>query len=106
LHDGDTEKGEKSVRWEFTAPSGGSHELRFAYSAHSNRAKNVPVVVTVNGKVSEYVIDQSKPAPIDGLFYSLGKHTLKFGDKIEVTASNKGTQGYVVVDALQLLPTE
>ena len=103
LHDGDAEKGEKSLRWEFTAPATGLHELRLAYSAHSNRAAKVPVELSVNGVPTLMDINQQKPATIDGLFYALGKYDLKQGDQIVVTVSNKGTDGYVVADALQLV---
>lgn len=106
LHDGDSEKGEKSVRWELTAPATGLHELRLGYSAHSNRATNVPVVLSVNGVISELKINQKKPPAVDGLFDSLGKYELRKGDQIVVTVSNKASDGYVVVDALQLFPHE
>ena len=106
LHDGDTEKGEKSLRWEFTAPATGLHELRLGYSSHSNRAANVPVVLSVNGTVNELTINQKEPATIDGLFYALGKFDVKKGDQIVVTISNRGTDGYVVADAVQLLAVE
>ncbi len=103
IHDGDGEKGEKSLRWEFTAPATGLHELRLAYSAHSNRATKVPMEISVNGALTLMDINQQKPATIDGLFYALGKYDLKQGDQIVVTVSNKGTDGYVVADALQLV---
>ena len=104
LHDGDTEKGEKSLRWEFTAPANGLHEIRLAYSSHSNRATNVPITISIAGTVSEVTVNQRKAPAIDGLFVSLGAHNLTQGDKIVVSVSNTATDGYVVVDGLQLLP--
>ena len=106
LHDGDMEKGQKSLRWELTAVATGEHELRLAYSSHSNRASNVPVTVSVNGSVSDLIINQKKQPSLDGLFCSLGTYNLRTDDRIVVTVSNKGTDGYVVVDALQLLPSK
>ena len=106
LHDGDMEKGQKSLRWELIAVATGEHELRLAYSSHSNRASNVPVAVSVNGSVSDLIINQKKQPSHGGLFCSLGTYNLRTDDKIVVTVSNKDTDGYVVVDALQLLPSK
>jgi hypothetical protein len=106
LHDGDGEKGEKSLRWELIAPAAGEHELRLAYSSHSNRASNVPVTISVNGTISDLVINQKKQPSHEGLFYSLGTYNLRKDDRIIVTVSNRDTDGYVVVDALQLLPSK
>lgn len=106
LHDGDGEKGEKSLRWELIAPAAGEHELRLAYSSHSNRASNVQVTISVNGTISEFVINQKKQPSHEGLFSSLGTYNLRTDDRITVTVSNQDTDGYVVVDALQLLPSK
>ena len=100
------EKGQKSLRWELTAVATGDHELRLAYSSHSNRASNVPVTVSVNGSVFDLIINQKKQPSHEGLFYSLGTYNLRKDDRIIVTVSNKDTDGYVVVDALQLLPSK
>ncbi|MFO1000080.1 MAG: FAD-dependent oxidoreductase [Planctomycetaceae bacterium] len=106
LHDGDAEKGEKTLNWEFTAPAAGRQEIRLAYSSHSNRATNVAVTINVAGSVSEVTLNQRKAPMIDGLFVSLGTHDLQKGDRIVVTISNKATDGYVVADGLQLLPSK
>ena len=106
LHDSDAEKGQKSLRWELIAPATGEHELRLAFSSHSNRASNVPVTINMNGSISDLIINQKKQPSHDGLFYSLGTYNLRTDDKIIVTVSNKDTDGYVVVDALQLLPSK
>lgn len=103
LHDGNTEKGEKSLRWELDSPATGPHELRLAYSSHPNRASNVMVTVSVNGVVSSFKLNQRQQPSIDQLFHSLGTYTFQTGDRIVVTVANKDTDGYVVADALQLL---
>ncbi|MFO7774420.1 MAG: hypothetical protein R6W89_01355, partial [Candidatus Hydrogenedentota bacterium] len=38
LHDGDTDKGESSLRFTVMAPDDGTHELFFLYPPHENRA--------------------------------------------------------------------
>lgn len=106
LHDGDMEKGEKSVTWTLTAPKSGNFDLRLSYTANPNRATNVPVSVSVNGDVTESVVNQQKPADLDGAFHSLLKLTLKQGDEISVVVSNRNTDGHVIADAVQLLPLD
>jgi hypothetical protein len=61
------------------------------------------VTISVNGTISEFVINQKKQPSHEGLFSSLGTYNLRTDDRITVTVSNKDTDGYVVVDALQLL---
>jgi hypothetical protein len=103
LHDGNADKGEKSLGFKFTARRTGRYDLRLAYTAHPNRATNVPVTVSVGGQESRVTVNQRQPPPIDGLFVSLGRHDLEAGDTVSVTVSNRDTDGYVVVDALQLI---
>ncbi|MBI1176472.1 FAD-dependent oxidoreductase [bacterium] len=99
-------KGEQSIRYEFTAPATGRFELRLAYSAYPNRATNVPVTVRVRGQTLHRQINEQRSPPIDGLFESLGMENLSAGEAIAVEISNAGTTGYVVVDAVQLLPVK
>jgi hypothetical protein len=51
-------------------------------------------------------VNQRKTPSIDGLFVPLGTHDVQQGDKVVVSVSNKATDGYVVVDGLQLLPSK
>ena len=78
-------------------------EVRLAYTPNKNRATNVPVTIKHSDGLANVNVDQTKIPPIDGLFISLGKFRFeRFG---EVTVSNKGTDGYVVIDGVQWLPT-
>ena len=78
-------------------------EVRLAYTPNKNRATNVPVTIKHSDGLADVNVDQTKIPPIDGLFISLGKFRFeRFG---EVTVSNKGTDGYVVIDGVQWLPT-
>lgn len=106
IHDGDLEKGLKSVKWILQAPASGQFELRFSYSQNPNRATNVPVTITSGGTTMTVIVDQQQAPKIDNLFYSLGAMKLNLNDTIEVTVSNKGTNGHVIADAVQLVPTK
>ncbi|MBI5396602.1 MAG: hypothetical protein HZA91_15015 [Verrucomicrobia bacterium] len=41
---------------------------------------------------------------IGGLFHSLGRFDLDAGEATSIVISNAGTDGFVVVDALQIVP--
>jgi len=105
LHDGDTAKGMSSVRFTVTLPAAGDYEVRFAYTSHVNRASNVPVSIAAGGKQRSVVVDQRRRPPISGTWASLGTWSFPAG-VVEVTVSNEETDGYVVADAVQLLPTK
>lgn len=102
-HDGNSDKGKKSLRFKFTPKHSGRYELRLAYTPHANRATNVPVTVRIGGHEHSVKINQRKSPPIDGLFVSLGRQQLPADETVVVTISNGETDGYVVVDAVQLL---
>lgn len=97
-------KGDQSIRYEFTAPATGRFDLRLAYSAYSNRATNVPVTIHFPGGNTLVRVNEQKPPTIDGLFVSLGEVQMTKGNAVSVEISNERTTGYVVVDAVQMLP--
>jgi len=106
LHDGNEAKGDKSLRFPLRVPAAGRYEIRFAFLAYTNRATNTPIaVITPQGEKIIRINQRQKP-PIDGLWLSLGTFELKPGDEAAVVIRNAGTDGYVVVDAVQLLPAK
>jgi hypothetical protein len=97
-------KGEKTVTFMPAFPESGRYEVRLAYSHGSNRAKNVRVnILHADGEDSIFV-DQSEPPTVEGHFVSLGKFRFERDGAGYVLITNEGTTGFVVVDALQLLP--
>jgi len=104
IHDGDLEKGEKSITWTIKAPTAGQFALRMSYSANPNRATNVPITVTHIGHSSTQTVNQKLPPKIDGLFHPLGYYELKRNDQLTITISNASTNGHVIADTVQLLP--
>ena len=102
LHDGNTEKGAKTVRFGPKLAPPGRYEVRMAYVAYKNRATNTPVTIrAADGEKTMQINQQTRP-PIDGLFRSLG--TFEMDGKSTILVGNAGTDGYVVVDAIQLIP--
>ncbi|MFH1268422.1 MAG: FAD-dependent oxidoreductase [Planctomycetota bacterium] len=104
LHDGDTQKGAKSIRFTPNLPRAGKYEVRIAYAAFDNRATNTPVTIHASGGPETVRINQRVEPPIDGMFLSLGTFHFDAGGTARVEITNAGTDGYVVVDAMQWLP--
>jgi hypothetical protein len=103
LHDMNADKGKKSARFEIKAPREGQYEVRLAYSPNPNRATNVPVTVE-SAEGSKTVKVNQKVAPtLDKAFVSLGTYRFTIDKPAVVIVSNEGTNGYVIIDAVQLL---
>lgn len=106
VHDSNKSKGELSVTYSPALPKSGLYEVRFAYSYHAGRAKDVPVIVQHAEGESTLHIDEEKEPPIDGVFLSLGRFHFHQGNDGSVTVSNAGTKGVVTADAVQFLPVD
>jgi len=104
-HDGDMHKSSKAV---FTVPikASGRYEVRISYPTQANRAANVPVTVTAADGDHHYTVNQRKPAEVDGLFHKLDVLSFETGIPARVTIATAGTDGHVIVDAVQLLPVK
>ena len=103
LHDQNTGKGKKQVEFSPQLKMGGYYEVRLAYSASGNRASNVPVVIGHQDGQAKVIVNQSQPPPINGLFISLGTFRFEADNQSSVVISNDGTDGHVIVDAVQFL---
>ncbi len=103
LHDDQRGDGQSSATFRFKAPKPGKYDLRMAYSAHETRATNVPVSVQNSGSTMTLTVDQTKPLPAGEVFGSIG--TIELNGNTTITISNKATNGFVILDALQLLLT-
>jgi hypothetical protein len=101
LHDQNDGKGEKSARFEATLPRAGRYEVRLAYTPNPNRATNVPVTVESADGTKQVRVNQRATPPIDKFFVSLGTYAFTPDKPAAVTVSNAGTNGHVIVDAVQ-----
>ena len=104
LHDGNAQKGELSATFTFAIPEPGTYDVRIAYTANPNRATNVPVLIRHAGGQAKATLDEKRPLAIDKLFHSVG--TYRFEKEAAVVITNAGTNGYVVIDAVQLVPAK
>lgn len=106
LHDGNKDKGQKTLTFSPAVPKPGLYEVRLAYSHAESRATNVPVeILHLDGEFSGEINERLAP-PIDHRFVSLGKFRFDNSGQWYVMISNEGTDGHVTVDALQLLPID
>ena len=101
-HDDNQAKGQQSAVFTATLPADGKYTVRLAYTALPNRASNVPVTVgTASGPV-KVVVNQRIAPSVKGLLHPLGTWNLKAGANT-VEISNAGTDGHVIIDAVQWL---
>jgi len=103
LHD---QNGGKGARWAwFDAElTPGRYEVRLACAARPDRAKGLKVVVTHAGGETNRTLDLRKASSTDSLFHSLGEFDFK--DKGSVYVNNRGSHGFVILDAVQYLPVK
>ena len=100
-HDGDAAKGTKTARFVATLPNAGHYEVRLAYTTNANRATNVPVTIEHMAGTANLVVNQQTPPTVAGVFAVLGDYD--FGTSAAVAVSTTGTNGYVIIDAVQFV---
>ena len=106
LSDVNEEKGQKTITFTPPIPRTARYEVRFAYTAGSNRATNVPVTILHADGEHSVVVNERVPPPLEGRFMSLGVYRFEQDGQGYVLVSNQGTDGFVVVDALQFIPVD
>ena len=100
-HDGGAGDGKATARFEAKLPKAGKYEVRLAYSAYANRATNVPVIIEFAGGVKAVSVNQQAAPKMNELFFSLGEFEFTADKPAAVVVSNKGTDGHVIIDAVQ-----
>jgi hypothetical protein len=98
IHDNNVSKGRMSGTFQPQVTSAGEYEVFLVFTPHANRARNVPVATTAAGATKTALVNQQQ-----GGRTSLGKFKLGAGKPITVKVSNNNTDGFVVVDGLQLV---
>ncbi|MFP6768379.1 MAG: DUF1553 domain-containing protein [Planctomycetaceae bacterium] len=103
-HDQGATKGANTATFRPRAPLDGEYEVRFSYTAGSNRSPAVPVRVIVGNMEKTTTINQKREPSIDGRFVTLGRFHIKPDSRPSVFVSNRNTTGVVIIDAVQFLP--
>jgi hypothetical protein len=105
-HDGDTAKGTATARFIPELPKAGQYQVLVAYPPNANRAEKVPVKVQHADGATEVSLNQRKKPSVNGLFEPVGMFRFEAGKGGYVEIANAGTNGYVVIDAVQFVPAE
>ena len=103
LHDADEQKGQKSVRYRLVVPESANYDVWLSYTAHPNRATNVPVTVRWknDAQSKKITVNQRETPPREGTLIRLcDVPGLQKGDEITVTIETTGTNGFVIADAV------
>ena len=103
LHDDKRGDGESVAVFRVKVPKSGRYDLRMAYSAHETRATKVPLTIQNGEKAVELLVDQTQPLPAGEAFRSISKVELQKDLETTITLRNRETDGFVILDALQLV---
>jgi hypothetical protein len=93
-----------TATFEFTVPTTGTYEVRFASAPHENRASNTAITVRHAGGEAKVKANQRINPPIDGRWIPLGTYRFTAGQTHAVVVDAAGADGNAHIDAVQLLP--
>ena len=96
--------GTTTATFRFQVPKSGRYQVLMAYSAHESRAKNVPVTVISGDSQKTFEVDQTQPLPSGKHFRLVATVALSAEGETVIQITNAKTTGFVILDALQLLP--
>ncbi|MCA9137615.1 MAG: FAD-dependent oxidoreductase [Planctomycetales bacterium] len=103
LHDNNENKGECVAVYSANLPRPGTYQVNLIFSTHVNRATNVAVtIVDAKGDRIQKTVNQRRES--SGGRASLGAY--EFGESSTVIISNENSDGYVIADAVQLIPVD
>ncbi len=100
-HDGDADKGKQKAVFKVKLPEAGTYEVRIGYSALGNRATNVPVIIHCAEGQKRVTVNEQVKGSVDGFLQPVGRFRFEAGEEAVVEISNEGTDGHVIVDAVQ-----
>ncbi|MFT5470004.1 MAG: hypothetical protein ACI8UO_005128 [Verrucomicrobiales bacterium] len=104
LHDDKQGKGAKSARWDFQIKEARKYEVLIAYPPNANRASNVPITIKHADGTSTAVLNQRESKESGSPFVSIG--VFRFAQESAIEIRTDETDGYVIVDGIQLLPKD
>jgi hypothetical protein len=105
-HDGNAEKGTMSARFTPALSTAGKYQVAVSYSANGNRATNVPVTIHHAKGETKVLVNQKIASKGDAPFHVVGTFEFVAGKDGWVDIGNAGTDGHVIVDAVQWLPVK
>lgn len=103
IHDANSKNGTMSATFNFKAPEAGTYEVRLSYPPNNNRSTRVRVEILSPMGAKVVLVNQRQKPPLEGLFTSLVKLDCQKDQEIVVAITNADSDGFVVVDAVQML---
>ncbi len=103
LHDNNTGKGQAQIGLMFTPAQAGSYKVMAYCPAFDQAATNVPVEIYHAQGTATVTYDQRNGG---GTWVDLGIYTFGTDEAGAVLFKNEGTDGYVMFDAIKLVPAE
>ena len=103
-HDGNSDRGNKQASFTAHLPQAGLYEVRLLYTAHENRSSKTRVTIESDDETKTVLVNQRLPALVDRVPRSLGVFSFSPDKPARVIVSNRGADGYTVVDGVQLVP--
>jgi hypothetical protein len=101
LHDGNTGKGSKTVKFTPSLPVAGTYKVYAMWNnAAGMRATSVPITTTYAGGSDTVMKDQNTNG---GIWTLLGTYSFAAGTGGNVVISNNGTNNYVIADAVKFV---
>ncbi len=99
-HDANATKSKKA-RFVATLPKAGHYEVRLAYTINANRATNVPVAIEHAAGTANVVVTSKRRRPSTASSRSWAEYDFTTSAAVEI--STAGTNGYVIIDAVQFV---
>ncbi len=98
-HDGGDSSKRATATFNLTAKEAGNYAVQLASWPNENRSSRT--LVRVGEK--EIRVNQREKPPIDHLWFPLEMLELAAGAEVEISVSNEGADGHVIIDAVRLL---
>lgn len=98
--------GKTTATFRLRVPKSGRYQILLAYSAHATRSRNVSLIVSSGADKRTFTVDQTKPLPSGKHFRPVATVDLRADVETVIEVTNADTTGFVILDALQLLPVE
>lgn len=99
-HDDNTAKGVCRLRFRPTLPTAGTWSVQLRWTAHANRAPDVPVDIEHAGGLATLSVDQRSRG---GQWVPLGTYSFAAGTGGSLLIRTENTTGYVVADAVRFV---
>jgi hypothetical protein len=101
-HDDNKDKGAKAARYAALVPENGEYHVLLSYTTGPSRATAVPITIETADGPKNVTLNEREAPPLLG-FALLGQFRFEAAQDAVITVSNEGTDGHVIVDAVQIV---